>query len=120
MADRAGRIDDTRVLRGAAANGIQRRNHMRKFVAIVALTLPALTLAANYKYHDVKAEFVSADAKNHIFTIKFDDGSTSTGPAEGDALKALPTLKPGDKVSVTCKDDAKGDHLSATAIKVLK
>jgi hypothetical protein len=93
---------------------------MRKLILSLALVLPAVAQAGAFKYHDVAATFVSADTKANTFTIKFDDGSTSTGPAEGAAAKALGSLKAGDKVSVTCKDDASGEHLSATAIKVLK
>jgi hypothetical protein len=99
----------------------QRRPIMRKVIGIVAaLTLPALALAANYKYHDLDGEFVSADTKTNTFMVKFDDGSTSSGKAEGAAAKSLGTLKAGDKITITCKDNEKGEHLSATAIKVAK
>jgi hypothetical protein len=89
-------------------------------LTLAIVVLPAAALAGAYSYHDVNATFVSADAKSSMFTIKFDDGSTSSGKAEGDAVKALAGLKAGDKVAVTCKDNEKGEHLSATAIKVVK
>jgi hypothetical protein len=89
-------------------------------VALAIAILPAAALAGAFKYHDISGTLVSADAKTSMCTIKFDDGSTGTGKAEGDALKALAGLKAGDKISVTCKDNEKGEHLSATAIKALK
>ena len=89
-------------------------------LSLAIVVLPAAAAAGTFKYHDVAATFVSADTKANTFTIKFDDGSTSSGPAEGDAVKALGTLKAGDKVSVTCKDGADGKHISATAIKVVR
>ena len=85
-------------------------------LAIIALPVAAIA-ADNFKYHDVAATFVSADAKSNMFTIKLDDGTTSTGKAEGHAVKALKGLKQGDKVTLTCKDNEKGEHLAATEIK---
>jgi hypothetical protein len=94
---------------------------MRKLTwMIAALALPAVALAGHFKYHDVKGEIVSADPKAHTFKMKFDDGTLSTGQAEGAAAKTLGFLKVGDKVTVTCKDNQKGQHLAATAIKVDK
>ena len=94
---------------------------MRKaFLSLAIAVLPLAALAANVKYHDVSATFVSADAKAHTFTVTLDDGSTATGKAEGKAIKELAALKAGDHISMTCKDNEKGEHLAATAIKVLK
>ena len=85
-------------------------------LAIVAIPV-AVFAADNFKYHDVSGTFVSSDAKSNMFTIKFDDGSTSTGKAEGNAVKQLKSLKQGDKITLTCKDNEKGEHLAATEIK---
>ena len=94
---------------------------MRKaFLSLAIAVLPLAALAGTFKYHDVSATFVSADAKANTFTVTLDDGSTTTGKAEGPAVKALAGLKAGDKISMTCKDNEKGEHLAATAIKVLK
>lgn len=91
-----------------------------RFLILAIAALPAAAFAGGFKYHDVNATFVSADAKAQMFTIKFDDGTTSTGKAEGEAIKQAAALKPGDKIAVTCKDNEKGEHLAATAIKVIK
>ena len=86
-------------------------------LAIVALPIAA---GAGHKVHDVTATFVSADPKTNQFKVKLDDGSTSTGLAEGEAAKSLASLKAGDKIAVTCKDDEAGKHISATSIRALK
>ena len=85
-------------------------------LAIVALPVAAGT---SFKSHDVNATFVSADPKASTFTVRLDDGSTSSGKAEGAAVKALGALKAGDKIRITCKDTPDGQHVSATAISVL-
>jgi hypothetical protein len=89
-------------------------------LTLAIIAMPVLAASDNFKYHDVEGEFVSADAKTHMFTIKLDDGTTSTGKAEGNAVKQLKGLKQGNKVLLTCKDDEKGEHLAATEIKVIK
>ena len=86
----------------------------------IAVALPAVVLAGDFKFHDVDGIFVSADKKSNMFTMKLEDGTTSTGKAEGNAVKALASLKQGDKIVVTCKDDDKGEHLAATEIKAAK
>lgn len=86
-------------------------------LAIVALPVAA---GSGFKSHDVNATFVSADARASTFTVRLDDGSTSSGKAEGDAARALAGLKPGDKIRLTCKDTPEGQHVSATAISVIK
>ena len=89
-------------------------------LTLAIIAMPAFAAGDNFKYHDVSGTFVSADAKSNMFTIKLDDGTTSTGKAEGNAVKQLKSLKQGDKISLTCKDDEKGEHLAATEIKVVK
>ena len=89
---------------------------MRNTLLSLALALPAVALAGSFKYHDVNATLVSADAKSGSFTIKLDDGTTMTDKLEGDA-KQLAGLKAGDAIAITCKDNEKGEHLAATAVK---
>jgi len=52
--------------------------------------------------------------------MKGPDGKTSTAPVEGDALKALGSLKAGEDVSVTCRDNDQGEHQAVSAVKVVK
>ena len=49
--------------------------------------------------------------------LKGADGKDATAPVEGEAQKALGSIKAGDKVVVTCRDDDKGAHQAVTAIK---
>ena len=85
------------------------------FSALLGLAAP--TALANPANHDVTGTVVAVDAAKYTLTIRGDDGKEGTAPVEGDARKALGTLKAGDKVVVTCRDDDKGAHLAVSAIK---
>lgn len=74
------------------------------------------TAATTGKTHQVSAEVVSADMTKHTITIKADDGTEKTAPVEGKALAALKSVKPGEKVTLTCRDNAQGEHQAVTAI----
>ena len=74
-------------------------------------------MAAKTTTHDVTATIVSIDAKGHNVTFKDDKGEDHTAPYMGDAVKQMSTFKAGDKVMLTCKDNAKGEHLGVSAIK---
>ena len=68
------------------------------------------------KSHDVEAEIVSVDSVKNTITLKTTKGE-STAPVEGKAQISLKDLKPGQKVTVTCRDDEKGEHKAVTEIK---
>jgi hypothetical protein len=78
------------------------------------------------KAHDVTAEFVSADSVKKTITIKTEDGQQKTIPVEGKADLTVyqitkvtkGRIKAGDKISVTCRDNEKGEHQAITAIVV--
>ncbi len=78
--------------------------------------------AAPAKTHDVAAEVVSIDtAKNTITAKTGEKGEESTAPVEGAKTQAvLKTLKAGQKVTLTCRDNDKGEHEAVTAIKIAK
>jgi multidrug resistance efflux pump len=67
------------------------------------------------KTHDVEGEIVSVDSAKNTITIKT-TGGESTSPVEGKAQTSLKDLKPGQKVTVTCRDE-KGEHKAVTDIK---
>jgi lipopolysaccharide export LptBFGC system permease protein LptF len=73
--------------------------------------------AAKSMTHDVTAEVVSADMTKKEITIKDEKGESHTAPVEGKAVAALKTVKTGEKVTVTCRDNEKGEHQAVTAIK---
>ncbi len=103
---------------------------MQKVAFVVAFIFAAgLAAAANQKAaakapatktHVVACEFVSADTAAGTITVKDDKGQTSTAPAKGKALAMLSKLKPGEKLSVTCQDNAKGEHQAIVAIAPAK
>ena len=74
------------------------------------------TKTAAAKTHEVSAEFVSYDAAKKTLTVKTDAGE-QTSPVQGKALTSAKAFKAGDKVVVTCKDNAEGAHEAAIAIK---
>lgn len=69
------------------------------------------------KTHQMTVEVVSVDMKAKTITIKDDKGETKTAPVMGKAVSELGTVKAGDMVMLTCKDNAKGEHQGIVAIK---
>lgn len=80
----------------------------------------AFDVALADKSHVETATVVSVDTSAHTVTLKGTDGKTNTAPVEGDALKALGSLKAGEKVEVTCRDNDNGEHQAVSAVKVVK
>ena len=71
------------------------------------------------KTHVVEGEVVSADAKAKTITVKV-SGEDKTVPVHGKAAARLSSLKAGEKVALTCVDNAAGEHQYVSAIKVEK
>ena len=98
---------------------------MKRFALLLVLAVAlafgsAFANAPAGKTHDMNAQVVSVDLQAKTLTIKGEDGENHTAPVMGKALDVLPTLKAGDNVSVTCKDNDKGEHEGVTAIKHIK
>jgi hypothetical protein len=68
------------------------------------------------KNHDVQAEIVSVDLEKNTLTLK-GETENKTVPVEGKAIAALKTVKAGDKLTLTCKDNEKGEHQAVVDIK---
>jgi hypothetical protein len=79
---------------------------------------PAKPMAATSKTHVVEAEVVSTDAMAKTLTIKGDPNKTV--PVDASAASHLKTLKAGEKVKLTCRDNEKGEHQAITHIEVEK
>jgi FtsP/CotA-like multicopper oxidase with cupredoxin domain len=79
-------------------------------------TAPAKATTA--KTHVVEAEVVSADATAKTLTIKGDPNKTV--PVDAAAVASLKTVKAGEKVKLTCRDNDKGEHEAITHIVVEK
>jgi hypothetical protein len=71
------------------------------------------------KTHTVEAEVVSANETAKTLTIKTDKGD-QTVPVEGAAVSELKSVKAGEKVKLTCRDNEKGEHEAITKIHAEK
>jgi len=97
---------------------------MRNLAAMVcALVVAGLILGvatpamAAGKTHQVKATVVAVDVEHNQITIKDESGAEKTAPVMDKAIEELKTVKAGDHVTLTCKDNDKGEHEGVTAIK---
>lgn len=96
---------------------------IRLLVAIplaVALVAAIPAMAGAGKNHEMKAEVVAIDEKAKTITIKDENGESHTAPLLGKALEEAKQYKAGDKVTVTCKDNDKGEHEGVAAIKKIQ
>jgi hypothetical protein len=86
-------------------------------VAVAGLLLAQATPAlAAAKTHDMKATIVSVDIEHKMLTIKDEKGEEKTAPVLEGAVAQLKGLKAGDKVTLTCEDDEKGQHKGVAKI----
>jgi hypothetical protein len=69
--------------------------------------------------HEVTAEVVSVDTAKGTITLK-GETENKTAPVDAKAAAALKTVKAGDKVTLTCWDNAKGEHVKVLAIAPAK
>jgi hypothetical protein len=67
------------------------------------------------KTHDVTGAVVKTDAAAKSLTLDV-SGKEMTLKVEGEAANQLKDLKAGDKVTVSCRDDANGAHQAITKI----
>jgi Cu/Ag efflux protein CusF len=92
-------------------------------VAVAAqATAPAKPAAPAAKTHVVEAEVVSADAVAKTLTVKAEKAEKGEMTMKVDAVAAehLKTLKAGEKVKLTCRDNDKGEHEAISHITVEK
>ena len=66
--------------------------------------------------NEVTGEVVSLDTVKKTITFKSEMGVEKTLPAEGSAVDTLKDLKTGDKVTISCAVDEKGQPKAATRI----
>jgi Cu/Ag efflux protein CusF len=90
-------------------------------VLVAALLMAQTTpLAAAGKTHSLTATVVSVDLEKKTVTIKDENGEEKTAPVLDKAIKSLKSVHAGDKVTLTCLDNDKGEHQGVSAIKVEK
>jgi hypothetical protein len=82
--------------------------------------VPTMAGDAKGKSHTMTAEIVSVDMNAKTITVKDDKGENHTAPVLAEALEGLKTVKPGDKVTLTCLDNEKGEHQGVSGIKPAK
>ena len=68
------------------------------------------------KTHEVEAEIVSYDAAKKTLTIK-GTPDNKTVPVEAKAVAAVKDLKAGEKVTLLCHDNDKGEHTGVAGVK---
>ena len=93
---------------------------MCAFLVAGMMVAPVTALLAAGKTHDMTTQVVSIDLEKKTVTFKDDKGVNQTAPVLGKALESFKTLKAGDKVTLTCQDNEKGEHQGIVAIKVAK
>lgn len=80
---------------------------------------PAQPAQPATKTHVVEAEVVSADVTAKTLTIK-GEKENKTVAVDASAVGSLKALKAGEKVKLTCRDSAAGEHEAVTHITVEK
>ncbi len=93
---------------------------MSATLASAAQTPKTTTVAAKAKTHMVAADVVKADEAAKTLTVKDEKGTEMTLPVQGKAVAELKTVKVGEKVDLTCKDNDKGEHEAILNIKAAK
>ena len=74
-------------------------------------------VSAAGKTHDLTATVVAVDIQAKKITFQDEAGTTSTAPVLDKAVESLKTVKAGEKVVLTCRDNEKGNHEGVIAIK---
>jgi len=72
--------------------------------------------AAKGTTHDVEAEVVAVDAAKGTLTLK-GEKENKTVPVDAKAVAGLKDVKAGDKLTLTCWDNAKGEHEKVVGFK---
>ncbi|HZE88533.1 MAG TPA: hypothetical protein VE404_03245 [Verrucomicrobiae bacterium] len=95
---------------------------MRKLALATVLVLVA-SLALSFagggkgKTHEMTATVVAYDQASKTITFKDDQGQEHKAPVSGAALLVARSVKAGEKVSMSCHDNEKGEHMAIVGIK---
>ncbi|HYO46345.1 MAG TPA: hypothetical protein VEY33_06605 [Gemmatimonadota bacterium] len=68
------------------------------------------------KTHEVEAEIVSYDATAKTLTIKGTPDNKIV-PVDANGVASVKELKAGDKVTLLCRDNEKGEHQAIAGVK---
>jgi Cu/Ag efflux protein CusF len=104
---------------------------MKKLALLLSLAFvaPAFAAQAPHKAHHAKAvtakthpvavEVVSVDPDGKTLTVK-GEKEDMTMPVDPAGQAAVKDLKAGDKTTVICRDDAKGNHVAIAGVAPAK
>jgi hypothetical protein len=81
---------------------------------ILAQVNPA---AAAGKTHELAATVVAVDLQAKKIIFQDEAGTTNTAPVLDKAVESLKTVKAGEKVVLTCRDNENGNHEGVIAIR---
>ena len=96
----------------------QARKKIRTSAPSAPSRRPQARPAAKTKMHRLNAEVVSVDNEKKTIPLRA-DGAEKTSPVGPIGVYTLKKLKPGDKVVLTCKDDAAtGQHIEVAFIRL--
>ena len=96
------------------------RHPLLIFVAVLAAGLilaQVNPVAAAGKTHELTATVVAVDIQAKKITFQDEAGTTSTSPVLDRAVESLKTVKAGEKVVLTCRDNENGNHEAVIAIR---
>jgi general stress protein 26 len=72
--------------------------------------------AAAMKSHEANVEIVSVAADGKTITIK-GEKENKTYPVDEKAIAAVKKLKAGEKATLLCRDNEKGEHVAVAGVK---
>jgi Cu/Ag efflux protein CusF len=75
------------------------------------------SVAAAGKTHDLTATVVAVDIQAKKITFQDEAGTTNTSPVLDKAVESLKSIKAGEKVVLTCRDNENGNHEAVIAIR---
>jgi phage baseplate assembly protein gpV len=78
---------------------------------------PAPAADANAKTHEIPAEFVAYNDATQTLTIK-GAPENKTLPVDAMAVPAVKNLRSGQKVTLVCRDNEKGEHQAVAGVMV--
>jgi len=92
-----------------------------KHEGVVDIELVKEPADANAKrYHQATCTVVSVDVEGQTITLSDDNGEEFTSVVWGHALDKLADLSYGARVTVTCQEDAKGNHEGIVDIEIVE
>jgi Cu/Ag efflux protein CusF len=92
-----------------------------KHEGIVDIQLVKEPADANAKsYHQATCTVVSVDVEGQTITLSDENGEEFTSVVMGHALDKLADLSYGSRVTITCQDNAKGDHEGIVDIEIVR